>query len=117
MKLVVAGTRTFTDYDFLAEELDHFLSFNIVTEIVSGGSAGADTLAELYATNKKIPFKLFRADWKDLGRKAGPLRNIKMADYGDLLITFWDGESRGTKHMMNCMTERNKIVICKKYSK
>jgi hypothetical protein len=115
MKLVIAGTRTFSDYNYLCGVIDDFCQFNKVDEIVSGGSAGADSLAETYAIERIMPFKLFPAKWKELGRKAGPLRNIEMAEYGDVLITFWDGESRGTQHMMNCMRERNKMVICLRY--
>ena len=37
-----------------------------------------------------------------------------MAEYGDALIAFWDGKSKGTLHMINLAKERNlkvKIVI------
>jgi hypothetical protein len=115
MKLVIAGTRTFNNYNYLCTVIDDFLQYNNVEEIVSGGSVGADTLAEKYALEKNLPFKLFNAKWKELGRKAGPIRNIQMAEYGDFLITFWDGQSRGTEHMMNSMRERNKVVICLRY--
>ena len=29
-----------------------------------------------------------------------------MSEYADALIAFWDGESRGTKHMIDIVTEK-----------
>ena len=50
MKLIIAGSRTFLDYDLLAEKLDKILS-NVKEpiEIVCGGANGADGLGERYA--------------------------------------------------------------------
>ena len=39
------------------------------------------------------------------GRKAGPIRNNEMADKADALIAIWDGQSRGTKHMIDAATK------------
>ena len=48
-------------------------------------------------------------NWKNLGRKAGPLRNQKMVDLGaDICIAFPQGESRGTR---NCMKLADKAGI------
>ena len=53
--LLVAGTRTFEDYNFLKEKLDHLLTNqkDRTINIVSGGARGADALAEKYAKEKK----------------------------------------------------------------
>jgi len=115
VKLVIAGTRYFDNYDLLKEEIDKFCNFNNVEEIISGGSAGADTLAHKYALENNIRPNIFNADWKNLGRSAGPIRNTKMAENGDVLIVFWDGISRGTKNMMDQMKNRGKPVFCIKY--
>jgi hypothetical protein len=32
---------------------------------------------------------------------AGYLRNIQMAEVADAVVVFWDGESRGTKMMID----------------
>ena len=34
-----------------------------------------------------------------------------MAEYADVLIAFWDGKSRGTKHMIDTAKEHNLEVI------
>lgn len=43
----------------------------------------------------------FPADWQKNGKSAGYKRNEEMAQNSDALIAFWDGESKGTKHMID----------------
>lgn len=115
-KLIIAGTRSFNDYELLRSILSTlFMKRRCWTidwneEIVSGGAPGADTLAVRYATEADIPFKVFPADWKKYGRSAGPRRNRQMAEYADAAIVFWDGKSRGTQNMIQQMRELGKPV-------
>ena len=97
MKTIIAGSRTFLDYDKLKEICDNY----DITEVVSGTAFGADKLGERYAKEKDIPIKQFPADWANQGKKAGYLRNIEMGNYGQRLIAFWDGNSKGTFSMIN----------------
>ena len=53
MKLAIVGSRTFNDYELLKDEVDKLLKKYNITEIVTGGARGADTLAEQYAKDKK----------------------------------------------------------------
>ena len=108
MKLIIAGSRTFTDYKKLTEACDQFLQDQTNIEIVSGAYyRGGDKLGEQYAAEKGFPIKQFPADWKRYGRAAGPKRNEQMANYADALIAFWDGKSRGTKNMINQAIQQN----------
>ena len=43
------------------------------------------------------------------------MRNVEMAENANALIAFWDGKSKGTKHMINIATERNLPVRVIKY--
>lgn len=114
-RIVVAGGRDFQKYGLLTRVLiQHGVSTN--DEIVSGGARGADRLGETYAKRNNIPLKIFNADWDNLGKKAGVVRNAQMADYADEAIVFWDGQSRGSKNMIDNMTKRNKPVKVIKYS-
>jgi len=108
MKTIIAGGRTITDYEIVLSAI-HQSQFDI-TEVVSGMAAGVDTLGIQYAKNHNIPVKEFPADWKKHGRAAGPIRNGQMAEYADALIAIWDGESTGTKNMIN-QAEKNKLKI------
>lgn len=101
MKVIIAGGRDFKDYNRLKEVCDKILSNQNDIEIVSGTAGGADTLGERYAQEKGYEVKKFPAKWDEYGKKAGYLRNQEMGDYADGLIAFWDGQSKGTKHMID----------------
>jgi hypothetical protein len=81
---------------------------SVVKEVVSGHAAGADRLGERWAKEHDIPVKLFLPNWEMYGKKAGPIRNAKMAEYGWYCMLFWDGKSRGSKNMMKCMHDLGK---------
>lgn len=102
MRLIVAGTRTFRDYILLRNKLDQLLSnINEPVTIISGAAPGADTLGEQYAKQKGYSIKRFVANWKTLGKKAGFVRNEEMAKEATHCVVFWDGKSKGTKHMID----------------
>ena len=101
MKIIIAGTRTFNDYELLKKICDETFADNLEeNEIVSEGAKGADLLGERYAKEKGYKITRFIPDWNQFGKSAGPIRNREMAKYADGLIAFWDGESRGTKNMI-----------------
>lgn len=100
-RVIVAGGRDFNNYQLLRDKLDYYLQNLPDIEIVSGGAKGADALGERYAEENAYPLKIFPADWDNLGKRAGFVRNSEMAEHADYLIAFWDGKSRGTKHMIN----------------
>lgn len=100
MKVIVAGSRGFHNYELLKSSLDKILQNQTDIEIVSGGARGADLLGERYAQEKGYSIKIFLADWERLGKRAGFFRNKEMAKYADACVCFWDGKSRGTKSMI-----------------
>ena len=106
MKVVIAGSRDFNNYNLVEETIEK-LELEI-DEIVYGGAAGADYMGLLWARNHKVRVKTFLAEWSVYGRAAGPIRNRKMANYGDYLLAFWDGQSRGTKNMIEEMKRLGK---------
>jgi len=107
MKLAIVGSRTFTDYLFLESTIMTRIN-KTVTEIVSGGAPGADSLAEDFAKKFRLKMKVFPADWKGLGKKAGYLRNISIIEYSDIVIAFWDFVSPGTKSSINLAYKMHK---------
>ena len=118
MKIIIAGSRTFTDYKKLCEVCDQILQDQNNIEIVSGAYyRGADKLGEKYATEKGLKLTKFPADWKRFGRAAGPKRNEQMANYADALVAFWDGKSRGTKNMIDLAEQLGLHLIINCYKK
>lgn len=115
MKVIIAGGRDFDNYEYLSETMSK-LDF-IVTEVVCGGARGADTLGETWAKNNGVPIKYFYPDWDNYGKSAGNIRNRDMADYGDYLVAFWDGKSKGTQNMITSMQRVGKHGTVKFYER
>lgn len=67
-------------------------------------------MAERYAKENEMPITIFPAQWSKHGRRAGPIRNSQMAAEAEALIALWDGESRGTAHMIETMKKQNKAT-------
>lgn len=96
MTILIAGSRDFYDYAEFKYVMDYAHEKYNITEIVSGGARGADSLAERYAKENIIPIKIFPAKWDMYGKSAGFIRNAEMhnylANYEDrMCICFWDG--------------------------
>jgi hypothetical protein len=108
MKTIVAGSREITDYQLVWDAV--YSCPWIITEIVSGGARGVDTLGEQVAATFNIPVKVFPADWGTHGKAAGPIRNQQMAEYADALIAVWDGNSTGTWNMIK-QAEKRKMRV------
>lgn len=112
-KVIIAGSRGFSNYKLLKDECDKFLrdkrkEYNII--IISGGARGADMLGEKYSRDEGFSLEVFPANWNKFGKSAGFRRNEQMAEVADALIAFWDGKSHGTKHMIEIMENKNLLV-------
>jgi hypothetical protein len=115
MKIIIAGSRNFNDYNLLKSSCDNLLTQFTNIEIVSGTARGADKLGERYARERGYDIKQFPANWDKFGKSAGYIRNDEMAQYADMLIAFWDGTSKGTKHMIDLANKRGIKVEIVRY--
>ena len=114
MNVVIAGGRDFTNTSLVFNKLKNLLNTNDV--IISGHASGADKIGEAYAKVYHMQVKLFPAEWDKYGKSAGPIRNRKMAEIADLVIVFWDLESRGIKSMIKEAIRLNKKLLVFDYS-
>ncbi|MDR3736695.1 MAG: SLOG family protein [Acidobacteriaceae bacterium] len=78
--------------------------------IISGGAEGVDHQAEEAARQCGLPIRVFPADWKNQGRKAGPLRNAQIVAAAGRVLAFWDGISRGTLNTVVLSVQAGKPV-------
>lgn len=108
MKTIIAGSRDITDYDIVVQAIRD-CGWD-VTEVVCGMAKGVDSLGKQYAEENNLPIHYFPADWTKHGKAAGVLRNRQMAENSEALIAVWDGESRGTKNMIDTAKKLNLIV-------
>jgi len=105
MRVIIAGGRDFGDYELLKTKCDIILQNQSEVIIVSGGAKGADALGERYAKEKGYQLESFPAKWGEYGKRAGMIRNVEMSETSDSLIAFWDGKSKGTRHMIDTATK------------
>jgi len=118
-RVIIAGGRDFNNYELLQTKMDFYLQNQTDVTIVSGMAKGADALGVRYAHSKNLNIAEYPAEWKrkdgSCDKAAGYKRNLKMADNADALVAFWDGHSKGTKHMIDTMLKRNMPVRIVKY--
>lgn len=113
MKLIIAGSRHL-EFNQCYKELLKLRQtspwFMEATEIVCGEARGADEAGKSYGIFHMLPVVCFPPDWKQFGKAAGPIRNQQMAEYADALLLLWDGKSRGSQNMKDCMRKLDKRV-------
>lgn len=102
MKLAIIGSR-----NLVVEKLELYLPRE-VSEIVSGGARGIDTIAADYAQRAGIPLTVFLPDYARYRRGAPLMRNKQIAEYADEVLAFWDGSSKGTMHTVELFRKLGK---------
>lgn len=118
-KLIVAGGRDFLNPGLMERVLYSMADTEYADKeisIVSGMARGADALAYQFAHKHGIKCYEFHANWNQYGKRAGFLRNEQMGRFADGLLAFWDGQSKGTKGMIDFMYGLNKPVTIINYS-
>jgi len=107
MKVIISGSRTINNKEYVYAVLNK--SPYEITVLVSGHANGVDKLGEQWANEKGIPTKLFIPHYSiDNPRIAPLLRNTDMSVYADALVAVWDGQSKGTRHMIGEMVKAKK---------
>lgn len=107
MKTIIAGGR-----DYRMTEADFAWLDGLkppITEVITGGARGADTGGEHWARSRGIPVVTVLADWKRLGRSAGPTRNRNMAAIAKRVALFPGG--RGTESMRRAAKAAGLVIV------
>jgi len=112
MKLIIAGSRDLHPTDVeITEAIDAFVSDSVTIDaVLCGGAKGVDEAGAQWAKRRNIEVETHQADWERNGKAAGPMRNRTMAEIGDQLLAFWDGQSKGTANMIDEMRRLGKPV-------
>jgi len=119
-RIIVAGSREFTDYALLDRKLTHVLQRLTPddTAIVSGLARGADLMGKRWAEEHGFDVLPFPANWYPRGkeggldRRAGYIRNEEMLKVATHLVAFWDGQSPGTSNMIDIARKKGiKVVV------
>ncbi len=105
MKVAVIGSR-----GGVIDNLRNYLP-ETITEIVSGGAKGIDSCAKKFAQENDIKLIEFLPLYSLYGKGAPIKRNELIVEYCDILIAFWDGQSKGTKFTIDYSKSKNKEVF------
>ena len=126
MKLGITGSRTIEQFDFIPyftmrdEKFRAFcrglgLGRRKITEVITGGARGIDTLAFQAAESAGIRNRQFLPDrCKFPGKlilKASQERNRQIVDRCAVLLAVWDGKSRGTRNTLSYARKTGKPVF------
>jgi hypothetical protein len=105
-RLLITGSRTWDDYDFM-DGVIYKLSQNVgPLTIVEGGAKGADYLAECVSIRYGFDLEVYPADWSK-GRAAGIIRNQQMVDTNpDYCYAFIRNNSKGATHCVNAAKKK-----------
>jgi hypothetical protein len=119
-KLIIAGGREFADKERMHRQLLELVEDHIPVEdeviVVSGMARGADRLAYEICAENGYECIVMPADWDTHGKRAGYMRNTEMAKIADGLLAYWDGRSKGTKHMIDTARKLGLKVWVELYS-
>ena len=110
MRVAVIGSRSFSDYEFLKRTLECLH----ITEIITGGSVGADQLAERYAQEKNIPVRLI--PHTEHPETSGATRTFMIISLAQQVVAFWDGKSPGTGDLIKYARQKEKRLVLKYFS-
>ncbi len=111
VSVAIVGGRDFEDYSLVENTLSQLMVRYDITKVVSGGARGADSLAERWADAHGISKQVFPADWDRYGRSAGFRRNKDIVANADMVVAFWDGQSRGTKNTLDLTRDAGKPLF------
>jgi hypothetical protein len=133
MKLAIIGGRDFTERNVAELAFVRYFYPPVeytdgpwVQEIISGGAAGADTIAKQLAEKYDIKYTECPALWDDLealpckikynGDKpynalAGFNRNKDIISKSDIVLAFWNGVSPGTKNSLDLAQKMKKDTL------
>jgi hypothetical protein len=117
LKVAIVGGRDFADLDRVVEDMTSLMASKGFpkTEILCGEARGADTQGRLYGEMLGFTVKSYPAKWNEYGKSAGYRRNAEMAKDADVVLAYWDGVSKGTKHMIDLTKKKGKQLELRDY--
>lgn len=115
MKLLVTGSRKCakSDYSIFEEWLNNLIIEKDleITEVIHGGAKGADQFADRWAEARRIPIKVYRPNYKELGKRAPLVRNDVMVELCDICVAvFKFNQTGGTMYTAKGARAKNKLI-------
>lgn len=106
-KVAIVGSRGFSD---TSAATDYVRGLPVGTEVVSNGVRGVGAAAERAARYRGMKVTVFYANQKLYGADAGTVRDQQIVAYVDRVVAFWDGDSLGTKAVIDMARQAGKAI-------
>jgi len=111
-RLLVTGSRNWQDEAIIRDALlAQWVAWGKPRDavLVVGGANGADEIAASLWERGGFTVETYPADWDNLGKRAGMVRNAEMISSGvDAALAFQTGDTPGTRH---CATAAQKAGV------
>ena len=112
MKIVITGSRDFSDRKFLFTYLDRFHSLHSISHLIQGGARGVDSLSREWAIARNVRWSEYLADWRMYGKFAGHLRNQQMINQSpDAVIAFFSDPKNPSSGTSDCVARAKLAAI------
>ena len=108
MRVAIVGSR---GYDKLELVRQYVRGLPTDTVVVSGGALGVDSTAVTEAKLCGLATTVYLPEWAKYGKSAGFRRNVLIVNDADVVVAFWDGKSKGTKHSMDLAVQLGRPLI------
>jgi len=106
MRLAIVGSR---NYQPIEDVRAYVRELPPGTVVISGGAPGVDSVAVAEAVKRGLAVEVLQAQWAELGRAAGFIRNAEIVDASDAVVAFWDGKSPGTANTIRTAKKNGKL--------
>ena len=113
-RLMISGSRNIRNLKIIFDELEKLYAAHQNLILISGGAKGVDSIAEEWGRFRILPIEQHKPDWAKYGKGAGIVRNKEMVLAADYVLIFWDGESKGTKSVIDFCEKQGKEYLLKK---
>lgn len=115
MRVAIVGSRDYPNLEQVRQFVRALAQKYPRAEIVSGGARGVDQAAQDEGIQCGLVVTPIPAEWDKYKRSngknpAGMIRNQVIVDNADIVVAFWDGKSRGTKHTIDTARKDGKQV-------
>ena len=98
-QVIVTGSRYWADFETIAAALRD----ECPDVVIHGGAKGADEIAGLWAALRGVSVKVYYADWRRHGPRAGPLRNgLMLRSHPGAVVLAFPLDGPGTR---NCILQ------------
>lgn len=108
LKIAIVGSRGFAYPNAVTKFVKN--EFQPSWVVVSGGAQGPDSIAADKATDLGVTVIVHLPNWATLGKIAGFARNSLIVADADIVVAFWDGQSRGTNDTITKARKAGKPV-------